>query len=101
MNYLPRPGIVQASICNMNVLVPSREAADVCHTILPLTLLGTFIWSGIQKDLPIEKVLEVCRIFSKKSDEELTERIETFCRTLCEKGFAIPRETESDPAAGR
>ena len=84
------------SICNMNVLVPSREASDACKTILPLTLLGTFIWSGIQKDLPIEKVLEVCRIFSKKSDEELTERSETCCRTLCEMGFAMPRPQQEN-----
>ena len=96
MNYLPRPGIVTAQLCGMNVLIPSRQASAYCSTIVPLTFLGTIIWAGIEKDYPIEKVLEIYRMFSKKPDEELIEKIEDFCQKLQKKGFVIPKE---DPSA--
>ena len=96
MNYMPRPGIVRASLCGMNVLIPSRIANDACKTIFPLSLTGSIVWAGIENDYPVEKVLEGFRIFSKKPDEELTEKIEAFCRTFCEKGFAIPRPQQEN-----
>ena len=92
MNYKPRPGIVCAQLCGMNVLIPSRVANAHCTMILPLTLIGTIIWTGIEKDYPIEKVLEVYHIFSKKPDEELIEKIDEFCKKLVDKGFAIPKD---------
>lgn len=92
MNYKPRPGIVCAQLCGMNVLIPSRVANAHCTSILPLTLLGTIIWTGVEKDYPIEKVLETYHIFSKKPDEELIEKIDEFCKKLVDKGFAIPKD---------
>lgn len=92
MNYKPRPGIVCAQLCGMNVLIPSRAANAHCTMILPLTLIGTIIWTGIEKDYPIEKVLEVYHIFSKKPDEELIEKIDEFCKKLVDKGFATPKD---------
>ena len=92
MNYTARPGIVTAQLCGMNVLIPSRITGDACKTILPLTLMGAIVWTGIQKDYPIEKVLEAFRIFSKKPDEELIEKIDSFCEKLYQKGFIISKE---------
>ena len=92
MNYKPRPGIVCAQLCGMNVLIPSRAANAHCTTILPLSLIGSIIWTGIEKDYPIEKVLEVYHIFSKKPDEELIEKIDEYCQKLADKGFAIPKD---------
>ena len=92
MNYKPCPGIVCAQLCGMNVLIPSRAANAHCTTILPLSLIGSIIWTGIEKDYPIEKVLEVYHIFSKKPDEELIEKIDEFCKKLVDKGFATPKD---------
>ena len=96
MNYIPRPGIVRASLCGRNVLIPSRIAGEQCKTILPLSLMGSIIWRGIEEDYPMEKVLEVCHIFSKKPDEALMAQIEAYAQTLCEKGFAMPRPQQEN-----
>lgn len=95
MNYKPRPGIILVQLCGMNVLIPSRAANAYCTTILPLTLIGSIIWTGIEKDYSIEKILEVYRIFSKKPDEELIAKIDEFCQKLQKRGFVIPKEASS------
>ncbi len=92
MNYVPAPGIVRTTLCGMNVLIPTRQAFESCHTIFRLTLIGAIIWTGIEKNYPMEKVLEAYRIFSKKSDEELTAKVEEFCQALCRRGFALPAQ---------
>lgn len=78
----------------MSVLIPSRIADDACKTIMPLNFFGFIVWSGIENDDALEKVIKNCRAFSKKSDEELAKRIEDYCRILYEKGFVVRR---SDP----
>ena len=91
MDYTPRPGIVCLSLCGMKVLTPSRIASQNCKSILPLNLFGSIVWSAIEKDDPVEKILELSRIFSKKSDTELLDRIQDFCEMLREKGFVVPK----------
>lgn len=99
MEYTPRPGIVCLSLCGMKVLAPSRTASRDCEAILPLNLFGSIVWNAIEKDDPIEKVLELSRIFSGKSDRELMTRTRDFCEMLREKGFILPK-TPAKPAAG-
>ena len=91
MDYRPRPGIVQTKICDMTVLVPSRAAAKDCKRIMPLTFTGKIVWTGIEKDYPVKKIVEMYRLFSKKSDEELTASIEEFCQLLFREGFLIKK----------
>ena len=95
MKYLPRPGVTKVSLCGMFVLVPSRLAFAHCKSFLPLSLTDCIIWDGIEKDYPLEKVLDFFHVFSKSSDEELIKQIGGFCQTLLEKGFIIPKPEET------
>ena len=94
MNYKPRDGIVLSKICGMNVLIPSRSASKYCSTILPLNSFGFLVWKSISEDDSIEKILDMCRIFSRRTDEENTNRIEAFTKALYEKGFIVLKDTE-------
>ncbi len=91
MDYIPRPGIVCASICGRRVLIPSRQASDACRSIFQLYGPYNVVWNGIEKDLPLEKVLEVYAIFSKLDPEEQKRRIENCCQKLLEAGFILPK----------
>lgn len=97
MEYTPRPGIVCLSLCGMKVLTPSRVASRDCKSILPLNFFGAIVWNAIEKDEPVEKVLELSRIFSKKTDPELLDRIQDYCEMLREQGFVLPK-APADPA---
>ena len=97
MNYIPRPGIVRTEICGVKVLIPSRLAAKECASILPISFFGAVIWAGIETDQPIENVLRICRLLTKKSDEELIAGIEEYCAKLVEKGYALPKPASTVP----
>lgn len=89
MDYVPRPGIVCTRLCNRPVLIPSRQASDVCKTILPLSGSAFVVWTGIEKDYPLQKVLEVYGIFSKLDPEAQKRRVEEQCEKFLKLGFAI------------
>lgn len=94
MNYIPCQGIVRTTLCGMNVLIPSRVANDHCRSIMPLSLFGMIVWAGIENDYPIDKVLNTCRLLMKRSDEELTSKIEEYCQGLLKKGFVMSKSEE-------
>ena len=101
MNYMPRPGDVRVTLCGRSILVPSRAVFSVCNNILPISLFESLVWGGIEKDYPVEKILEALHIFSKAPDEELIVKIDEICQRFYEKGFIIskpPVETGSDPS---
>ena len=90
MKYSPRPGIVRTTICDLNVLIPSREASGECHKILQLSFIGAIIWGAIENGLPIEKAVETLRIiYKRKTKEQIEERIENYCQYLYKNGFVI------------
>ena len=89
MEYLPRPGIVCVRLCGKRVLVPSRLASDACKTVLPLNMPGYLIWTAIEKDEPLETLLELYGAFSRLTPEAQRTRIEDFCQRLLELGFVI------------
>ena len=95
MKYVPRPGIVCVFLCGNNVLVPLREAAKECKSILPLNLMGSAVWGAIDENFTLERLLDTLHIFSKAPDEELIAKIDDYCQKLLEKGFIIPKPEET------
>ena len=95
MQYTPRPGIARVSLCGTVVLVPSRAAFGFCKNIQPLSLFESMIWTGIEKNYPVEKILEGFHIFSKAPDDELIAKIDNCCQKLLEKGFILPKPEEA------
>ena len=87
--YIPRPGIVRTKICGVHVLIPSREAFAHCSTIQRLPLLWAATWDGLANGKTLEETVQFHRILTKKSEEEILQRLETFYAALCEKGFLI------------
>lgn len=94
MDYLPRPGIVCVRLCGKRVLVPSRMASDACQAVLPLNMSGFMIWSAIEKDEPLETLLELYGAFSRLDPEAQKTRIGEFCQRLLDLGF-VTRKAES------
>lgn len=95
MKYRPRDGIVTTKICDMMVLIPSRAASEYCNTIQPLPLLWYLTWQAIIENKPFEILLKAHKILTKRTDDDIIERINKFCDSLCQKGFLeeIPEET--------
>lgn len=104
MNYMPRPGIVCAELCGRHVLIPARRASDACKTIYRLSGSAFFVWTAIEKDFPMEKLLELYSVFSKLSPDAQRERIEKQCQDLLNLGFIIPKDasvTAADPSGSQ
>ena len=98
--YKPRPGIVRTTICGVHVLIPTREVYDHCNTIQLLPLLWAYTWDGLVNGKTLEETLQFHRILTKRSDEEILQRLEKFYSALCEKGFLIERSDDPLPLAG-
>lgn len=96
MNYLPRPGIVLVSICNMPVLVPLRSAYDACRQIKRIPIMWAIMWETLEKYGTLDKFVEIQQIISKKAPDEIRRKYESVCEQLCSLGFLVKQEdTES------
>lgn len=87
--YKVRPGIVMLTICRQPVLAPSREASAYCHVLQPLPMLWAVTWEAFEKEKPMEKILRLHEILTKKSREEAERSVNEFCEELTKKGFMI------------
>ena len=92
MNYLPRPGIVLVSICNMPVLVPLRSAYDACKQIRKIPLRWAIMWETLEKYGSLDKFVEIQQILSKKPPEEIRRKYESVCEELYALGFMVKQE---------
>ena len=89
MQYRQRPGIVNTKICDLYVLIPTRAAFSKCHTIQPLPMLWAITWDLLEKEDALNKILTVHKILTKKSEEDILQNYESFCKDLLSKGFLI------------
>ena len=89
MKYKQRPGIVLTKICNYNVLIPARSAYPECTKVRQLPFIWAATWNLLSKDNPEEDIMQVHRILTKRSDEEIRERLERFYKEMYEAGFLI------------
>lgn len=94
MQYKPRPGIVQAKICGLHVLIPSRVTYDHCKSIIRLPSLWAITYDLIQKGESDETIIRLHQVLTKKSEDEIRQRIERFCENLVEQGFMIREKDE-------
>lgn len=89
MNYKIRHGIIRTKICGVQMLVPTREASEKCPNVMQLSLISSIVWETIEKNMPMEKAHQACKILLRKSDEEVDARIKTIIDHFCEKGFLV------------
>ena len=99
MKYKPRPGVVKTKICDENVLIPMREASDVCTRMLPLPKLWAATWDAIATDYPLEKSIKIHMMLTRRSEQEVKDAIERFCKSLTKQGFLIEVPEEEEQAA--
>ncbi len=96
MNYLPRPGIVLVSICNMPVLVPLRSAYDACRQIKRIPIMWAIMWETLEKYGTLDQFVEIQQIITKKTPDEIRRKYESVCEELFTLGFLVKQEdTES------
>lgn len=93
--YKIRPGIVHVSICNNEVLIPSRSVFDVCRTIKRLSLFEYAIWDGLEKNKPFSEIVKIFMLITKKDEDFVTKKIENYLRYFFENGFLIEDQEES------
>lgn len=92
MNYLPRPGIVLVSICNMPVLVPLRSAFDACRQIKRIPIMWAIMWETLEKNGTLDQFVEIQQIITKKAPDEIRRKYESVCEELCTLGFLVKQE---------
>lgn len=97
MKYRPRPGIVRTAICGRTVLIPTRAAFDDCKTVQILPPIWAGTWGAICAGFTREQIVkELSKRSKTKTEAECAERLDQFCRMMCEKGFLIPVPEETD-----
>lgn len=89
VKYRHRPGIVMVRICGEYLLVPTREASEICPQIIRLRLMPAALWEEIGKGNGTDKICFFYEKLSKKSKEEVEQQIETILRELYEKGYLV------------
>ena len=99
MKYRAREGVVLTKLCGMNVLIPTRAVFPYCHSIQQLPLLWAVTFEGLAKGKSLEETIRVHEILTRKSREEILQRLETFYEDLVEKGFAI--RCQEEPSDGQ
>ena len=92
MKYTVRPGIVRVNICGAKLLVPDREASLACPQPMRLTMTGAVTWEYLAKGRPMEVIYKFYSIISKKTPEEIREKVDGYLATLCERGFLIAED---------
>lgn len=92
MRYKIRPGITRTNICGVQVLVPTRKASEACPSLMRLNLISSIVWETIEKDLPMEKAKQACKILLRKPDNEVDARVQKILDHFYEKGFLIREE---------
>ena len=95
-NYKPYPGIVHTKICGVHVLIPTREAYSHCDTIQKLPLIWAMTWNGLVRGKTLEETVEVHRILTRKSKEEILQQLEYFYELLLDKGFLMVVADDED-----
>lgn len=97
MKYRPRPGVVRTAICGRTVLIPTRAAFDDCKTVQILPPIWAASWDAICIGFSRERIVqELAKRSRTKTEAECAERLDEFCRMMCEKGFLIPVPEETD-----
>ena len=93
INYVPRPGIILSKICGRMFLVPTRKAAEKGHlNIMPLTLLGTVIWTAVERKESIDVLYRAIAALKKQSVDEVKGEVDSYLLSMSEKGFLIKEE---------
>ena len=93
-----RPGIVMDRYFHINMLLPTRPAAEACRMIQPVDLLTSIVWSGLVKGSTRAEIRSTLGILLKKPDAELEAILEKIIAGLLDKGFLI--EAQEDVEAG-
>jgi len=89
--YRVREGVVTTKICRTTVLIPCRSISEHCRAPLQLRGLWAETWHLINAQKPLDQILTVHRILTKRSDAEIWERLDRFCADLADLGFLQKR----------
>ena len=94
MEYRPRPGVVSTKISGMHVLIPSRKAYAHCRSIRRLPMLWALTWELLERENAEEKIMQLHRLLTKKSDGEIENNLRAFYAKMYEDGYLIRTDDE-------
>ena len=89
MDYRPRKGIILLNICDANLLVPLREASDVCKGIASLSVFESMVWKKLETGGNMDNIILLFSKLTSKSEDEIQTRLNRFVTNLYEKGFLV------------
>ena len=95
MRYRQRPGIVKTNICGVSYLIPTRKASEACPNVLKLSLISTVAWEAVAKQREAD-IYHIYGLLTKKPITEVHEIIDKLLHDLCDQGFLIEAEDETD-----
>ena len=97
INYVPRPGIILSKICGRMFLVPTRKAAEEGGVnIMPITLLGTVIWTALERKTPMDVLYRAIGTLKKQSADEVRDQVDSYLLSMSEKGFLVKEEKDDE-----
>lgn len=96
MRYIPRPGIVLTQVCGASLLVPNREASQFCPHIIRLSGMMALDWKALCRGEELEVIYRGHEILKRISREESVSEVDSALSMLCEKGFLIAVEDETE-----
>lgn len=89
MDYKPRKGIILLKICDANLLVPLREASDVCREIASISVFESMVWKKLETGESMDRIIMLFSKLTAKSEDDIQSRIDSFVTNLYEKGFLV------------
>ena len=89
MDYKTRKGIILLKICDANLLVPLREASDVCREIASISVFESMIWKKLETGGSMDNIILLFSKLTAKSEDEIRKKVERFISDLYEKGFLV------------
>lgn len=102
MKYIPRPGIVFSTICGVHVLIPTRPVYHECKSMIRLPFIWAATFELLDKPDGKNRIFQLHRLISKKSDEEIVNSVENFCQKLYRDGYLVkvPDEENEETEEG-
>ena len=94
MIYHVRPGVVRTTICEVNMLLATRQAENVGGSVRFLNLLEAVAVEILEKQEPISQMQEVLMILTKCTQEEAKDRSNAIYSTLAKEGWILAEDVQ-------
>ncbi|MDO4413695.1 MAG: hypothetical protein Q4C20_01315 [Erysipelotrichaceae bacterium] len=92
MKYKFHEGIVYTVICNVHMLVATRNVWDQFPAVKELSALQACFWRGISEGMDEEELMNAIHLPSKMNLDTVRQRYHLFVNKMVDEGYLIPEE---------